>query len=84
MPGEDIPTEPFLLRVAVLLLMTVCCYGVQVLVERQRRAFEEEREFAMREGQLRSAGRLAAEIRPPDQESRSPSSTTPPSPCSAR
>jgi signal transduction histidine kinase len=35
---------------------------VQVLLERQRRAVEEEREFAMREGQLRSAGRVAAEF----------------------
>ena len=26
------------LRLALLLLMTVCCYGVQVLLERQRRA----------------------------------------------
>jgi two-component system sensor histidine kinase HydH len=42
--------------------MTVCCYGVQVLLERQRRAVEEAREFAMREGQLRSAGRVAAEF----------------------
>ena len=42
--------------------MTVCCYGVQVLLERQRQAVEEAREFAMREGQLRSAGRLAAEF----------------------
>jgi signal transduction histidine kinase len=35
---------------------------VQVLAERQRRALEEAGEFAAREGQLRSAGRLAAEI----------------------
>jgi signal transduction histidine kinase len=50
------------LRLALLLLMTICCYGVQVLLERQRRAVEEAREFAMREGQLRSAGRVAAEF----------------------
>jgi signal transduction histidine kinase len=50
------------LRLALLLLMTVCCYGVQVLLERQRRAVEEAGEFAMREGQLRSAGRVAAEF----------------------
>jgi signal transduction histidine kinase len=62
-PGTlDSPTEPLFLRLALLLLMTVCCYGVQVLMERQRRAVEEEREFAMREGQLRSAGRVAAEF----------------------
>jgi signal transduction histidine kinase len=46
----------------MLWLLTVCCYGVQVLAERQRQALEEAREFAMREGQLHSAGRLAAEF----------------------
>jgi len=62
-PGTlDSPAEPLLLRLALLLLMTVCCYGLQVLMERQRRAVEEAREFAMREGQLRSAGRVAAEF----------------------
>jgi signal transduction histidine kinase len=62
-PGTlDSPAEPLFLRLTLLLLMTVCCYGVQVLMERQRRAVEEAREFAMREGQLRSAGRVAAEF----------------------
>ena len=62
-PGTlDNPAEPLLLRLALLILMTICCYGVQVLMERQRRAVEEAREFAMREGQLRSAGRVAAEF----------------------
>ena len=46
----------------VLGLATVCCYGAQVLLERQRLAAEEAGEFAAREGQLRSAGRLAAEF----------------------
>ena len=54
--GPDLP------RLFVLWLLTACCYGVQVLAERQRRALEEAREFAMREGQLHSAGRLAAEF----------------------
>ncbi len=54
--------EPFVLRLAVLLLTTVCCYGAQVLWEHQRLAAEEAEEFAAREGQLRSAGRLAAEF----------------------
>jgi signal transduction histidine kinase len=62
-PGTpDNPAEPLLLRLTLLILMTICCYGVQVLMERQRRAVEEAREFAMREGQLRSAGRVAAEF----------------------
>ena len=56
------PTEPFILRVIVLLLMTACCYGLQALFEKQRRAEEEAEEFAFRQGQLHAAGRLAAEI----------------------
>ncbi len=58
----DNPTQTLTVRLVLLILMTVCCYGVQVLLERQRRAVEEAREFAMREGQLRSAGRVAAEF----------------------
>lgn len=54
--------EPFILRVALLLLMTVCCHGVQVLFDRQRRAEEESREFALRQQQMQATGRLAAEI----------------------
>jgi len=56
------PTEPFLLRLIVLWLWALCCYGVQVLFEKQRLASEEEREFVARQQQLRSAGRLAAQI----------------------
>ncbi len=56
------PTEPFLVRLFVIWLMTVCCYGVQVLFEKQRQAEEEAREFGSRQAQLRSAGRLAAQI----------------------
>ena len=54
--------EPFVLRLVVLWLTAICCYGAQVLLERQRLAAEEAEEFAAREGQLRSAGRLAAEF----------------------
>ena len=63
-PGtsEEGLTEPFLLRVSVLWLLTICCYGAQVLLERQRVAVFEAGEFAARENQLRSAGRLAAEF----------------------
>jgi signal transduction histidine kinase len=60
--GENMSTEPFLLRLFVLLLMAACCYGLQVLIERQRRAEEEAREFAARQAELHSAGRLAAQI----------------------
>jgi len=56
------PAEPFLLRLIVLWLMTLCCYGVQVLFEKYRQAEEEAHEFNSRQQQLRSAGRLAAQI----------------------
>jgi signal transduction histidine kinase len=66
MPGEAAamrnPTEPFLLRLILLWLMTACCYGVQVLFEKQRQGAEEAQEASIRQGQLRSAGRLAAQI----------------------
>lgn len=55
-------TEPFLLRLSLLVLMTVLCYGVQVLMEKQRRADEEAREYSLRQEQLQATGRLAAEI----------------------
>ncbi|MEJ0090987.1 MAG: HAMP domain-containing sensor histidine kinase [Limisphaerales bacterium] len=54
--------QPFVLRLALLLLTTACCSGLELLLERQQLAEEEAGEFAAREGQLRSAGRLAAEF----------------------
>jgi signal transduction histidine kinase len=60
--GEENTAEPFLLRVIVLVLMTVCCYGLQSLFEKQRLAEEEAKEFLFRQEQLHSAGRLAARI----------------------
>jgi two-component system, NtrC family, sensor histidine kinase HydH len=61
-PAYDSPAEPIFIRVVLLLLMTACCYGLQILLEKQRQAAEEAREFALREGQLQSAGRLAVEF----------------------
>jgi signal transduction histidine kinase len=55
-------TEPFLLRLFLLWLLSICCYGLQVLFEKQRRAADEAQEFAVRQEQLRAAGRLAAKI----------------------
>ena len=54
--------QPFVLRLVVLWLTALCCYGAQILLERQQLAAEEAGEFATRAGQLRSAGRLAAEF----------------------
>jgi signal transduction histidine kinase len=61
-PAAEVSPEQLLLRASVLWLLTLCCYGAQVLLERQRQAVLEAREFATREGQLQSAGRLAAEF----------------------
>ena len=61
MPHEDLG-EPFVLRLIVLWLAALCGYAAQAFWERQRLAAEEAGEFAAREGQLRSAGRLAAEF----------------------
>jgi signal transduction histidine kinase len=58
----DNPAEPFALRMFVLWLLTLCCYGVQVLLQKQRLAHEESHEFAARQKQLHAAGRLAAQI----------------------
>ena len=52
----------FVLRVFFLLLMTALCYGVQVLFDRERANEREQREYILRREQLRSTGRLAAEI----------------------
>jgi signal transduction histidine kinase len=61
LPNDDWG-QPFLLRLIVLLLLTGGCYGTQLLLERQELAMAEAEEFAARESQLRSAGRLAAEF----------------------
>ena len=62
MTPQDDWGEPFALRLLVLLLVAGGCYGTQLLLERQQIAAEEAGEFAARETQLRSAGRLAAEF----------------------
>ena len=59
---DETGIQPDLPRLFMLWLLAACCYGVQVLSERQRRAAEEAAEFAARESQLHSAGRLAAEF----------------------
>ncbi|KAF0181665.1 MAG: hypothetical protein FD161_338 [Limisphaerales bacterium] len=49
-------------RVLLLLLLAVSCYGINVLADLQLQAEAEAHEFAIRQEQLRSTGRLAAEI----------------------
>jgi signal transduction histidine kinase len=60
-PHEELG-EPFMLRMLVLAFTTISCYGAQAFLERQRLVEAETAEFASREGQLRAAGRLAAEF----------------------
>jgi signal transduction histidine kinase len=59
---ENISQEKPYERVVVLVAWALCCYGIQVLFEKQRRAEAEATEFAVRQERLRTAGRLAAEI----------------------
>jgi len=59
---SDTSPASHVLRVAVLVLLTFCCYGLQVLVAAQQRAESDQTEFLVRTEQLRGAGRLAAEF----------------------
>jgi len=63
-PAEppEVKAAPYVLRTAVLVLLTFCCYGVQGLAAGQQRAEEEQKEFLVRTEQLHGAGRLAAEF----------------------
>ena len=62
MEEERLAGSLFTIRVWFLVLWTALCYGVQVLFDRDREAQREAREYAIRREQLRSTGRLAAEI----------------------
>jgi signal transduction histidine kinase len=59
---SEVRTEHPVERVLVLVIWAACCYGIQVLFEKQKRAEAEATEFAVRQERLRTAGRLAAEI----------------------
>ena len=50
------------MQVFLIILLIICCYGIQVILVKQRIAEEEAREFAVRKEQLKITGRLAAEI----------------------
>lgn len=58
----EYPASPYVLRLTVLVLLTFCCYGVQVLAAQKRQADEEQKEFIARTAQVRAAGRMAAEF----------------------
>jgi signal transduction histidine kinase len=57
-PRVENPVE----RMVVLATWALCCYGIQMLFEKQKRADAEATEFAVRQERLQTAGRLAAEI----------------------
>lgn len=57
-PDREDPRERFI----VLLTWAICCYGIQALFEKQKRAEADATEFAVRQERLHTAGRLAAEI----------------------
>ncbi|MBE0542997.1 MAG: hypothetical protein IH623_16755 [Verrucomicrobia bacterium] len=59
---HEYPATPYIPRLVVLVLLTFCCYGVQVLAAEKQRAEEEQQEFLARSAQLYAAGRLAAEF----------------------
>ena len=54
--------QRLILQMSVLGLMTLCCSALELLLERQRLAAAEAAEFAARDSQLHSAGRMAAEF----------------------
>ena len=60
-PAEGRAEKP-LERMIVLVAWALCCYGIQVLFEKQKLAEAEATELAVRQERLRTAGRLAAEI----------------------
>lgn len=55
-------TQSVINRLLLLCLLALSCYGINVLADLQLQALEEAREFSVRQEQLRSTGRLAAEI----------------------
>lgn len=60
--SEGTPMSERVERIIGLVAWTLCCYGIQLLFEKQKRAEAEATEFAVRQERLRTAGRLAAEI----------------------
>ncbi|MBL6764573.1 MAG: HAMP domain-containing histidine kinase [Verrucomicrobiae bacterium] len=60
--GTSHEWQPLLAQNALLFLLALCCHGISTLWTQQELSREEEQEFAARQNQLRSTGRLAAEI----------------------
>jgi len=60
--GSNQEWQPLLAQAMLLMLLSLCCYGINALWNEQIYLREEAQEFAARQQQLRSTGRLAAEI----------------------
>lgn len=54
--------ELYWLRVMVLLLVSLCCWGVYVLLQRERERARQRHELEVREQTAAASGRLAAEL----------------------
>lgn len=59
---DEYAPESFILKVVVLLLLAAWVYALQLLLEKQQLAEADAQEFSLRQEQLRSMGRLAAEV----------------------
>ena len=53
-PVRNDQPEAIAMRFAVLVLLSACCYGVQILLERQRRAEGEQQAFQARQNEINS------------------------------
>jgi signal transduction histidine kinase len=60
--ADFINTEIFRLRISVLALVGVCCWGINILLERQRRREQDRHEYLLRTEKIRATRHLAAEI----------------------
>ena len=59
---EEVSGQNVAVRVLLLVFVGAVTYGVQVLLEKQRLAQEEAAVFTVREAQVKSASRVAAEV----------------------
>jgi signal transduction histidine kinase len=54
--------EVFYLKIIVLILVSICCYGLNVLLQRKVVQFEDARELQLRREKIHAVQRLAGEI----------------------
>jgi signal transduction histidine kinase len=54
--------EVFYLRIIVLVLVSICCWGIYVLIQRRVKAKEEEQELQLRREKIHAIRRIAGDI----------------------